>query len=221
MHFGTGNLSAEDYYYIQIESVTASSLGLHAQTQAEFLASHGANSSSSDQLNSLSWWSTVPASVQSQFDATQSVVENSSASEKKDYVFARDLNGNTQLLWGYASTGTTVDTYGGMQAFSAGAGASISTQDLAQQALDKIQNAIVSKDKIRAHLGALQNRLQNTVTNLQVQSENLTAAEAQITDVDVSTEMTQFVRAQILSQAAEAMLSQANSLPKMALQLMG
>ncbi len=101
------------------------------------------------------------------------------------------------------------------------AGNSISTQELAQQSLDKINAAIVSKDKIRANLGALQNRLENTVTNLQIQAENLQASESRISDVDVSTEMTEFVRNQILSQSATAMLSQANSLPRMAMQLIG
>jgi len=101
-----------------------------------------------------------------------------------------------------------------------GNGASISTQDLAQKALTAINSAIVSKDKIRANLGALENRLANTVQVLQIQGENEQAAESQISDVDVSTEMTQFVREQILTQSAVAMLSQANSLPRMALQLM-
>uniref|UniRef100_UPI00262B3DF8 flagellin n=1 Tax=Solidesulfovibrio sp. TaxID=2910990 RepID=UPI00262B3DF8 len=76
-----------------------------------------------------------------------------------------------------------------------------------------------SKDKIRANLGALQNRLENTISNLQIQAENLQAAESQISDVDVATEMTEFVRQQILTQSAVAMLSQANSLPRMALSL--
>jgi flagellin len=98
---------------------------------------------------------------------------------------------------------------------------SISTQELAQASLDKINNAILSKDKIRANLGAMQNRLENTISNLQIQAENLQAAESQISDVDVATEMTEFVREQILTQAAVAMLSQANSLPRMALNLMG
>ncbi len=132
VHFGTANDSAEDYYYVQINKATASSLGV-----------------------------------------------------------------------GLA------------------AGNSISTQQAAQESLDKINNAILSKDKIRANLGALQNRLENTITNLEIQAENLQAAESQISDVDVATEMTEFVREQILTQSAVAMLSQANSLPRMALQLMG
>ena len=100
-------------------------------------------------------------------------------------------------------------------------GASISTQSLAQQALLGIQQAIISKDKIRAGLGALQNRLNATVANLQIQAENLQASESRISDVDVATEMTEFTRQQILTQSAVAMLSQANSLPRMALQLLG
>ncbi len=141
IHFGVSNDSAEDYYYIQIGSVTASSLGI-----------------------------------------------------------------------GNASTnGDTVEA----------AGYSISTQSAAQAALDAITSAIVSKDNIRAHLGALQNRLENTITNLQVQAENLQAAESRISDVDVATEMTNFVRNQILTQSALSMLSQANSMPQMALSLIG
>ena len=108
----------------------------------------------------------------------------------------------------------------GNQGVDTRAGFAISTQSAAQAALVAIEQAIISKDKIRAALGALQNRLENTVSQLQIQAENIQAAESQISDVDVSTEMTQFVRAQILTQAGVAMLSQANSIPRMALQLM-
>ena len=107
----------------------------------------------------------------------------------------------------------------GNSADSTSAAFTVSTQAAAQRALTGINDAIISKDKIRANLGAMQNRLENTVSNLQIQAENLQAAESRISDVDVSTEMTEFVRNQILSQAAVAMLSQANSLPRMALNL--
>lgn len=136
VHFGAGNDSAEDYYYIQIGNSTASALGVGNQS--------------------------VPGT----------------------------------------------DGY------------SISTQEAAQSSLDAINNAIVSKDKIRASLGALQNRLENTITNLSIQAENLQAAESRISDVDVAQEMTEFVRNQILTQSAVAMLAQANQLPQMAMQLM-
>lgn len=95
----------------------------------------------------------------------------------------------------------------------------IKTQDSAQAALSSIDGAIVSKDKLRASLGSSQNRLENTISNLQIQAENLQDAESQISDVDVAGEMTNFVKEQILSQAATAMLAQANSIPKMAVQL--
>lgn len=97
--------------------------------------------------------------------------------------------------------------------------ARIDTQEKAQQALQRIENAIVSKDTIRAHLGALKNRLENTVTNLSVQGKNMQAAESRISDTDVAQEMMQFVRNQIMSQAAVAMLGQANSYPSMLMKL--
>ena len=101
------------------------------------------------------------------------------------------------------------------------AGFTIQTQEDAQITLAAINDAIVAKDKIRADLGALQNRFENTIMNLNTQAENLQAAESRISDVDVSTEMTEFVRQQILSQSAVAMLAQANSLPQMAMQVIG
>ncbi|EFL86799.1 hypothetical protein HMPREF1022_02328 [Desulfovibrio sp. 6_1_46AFAA] len=140
IHFGTANDSAEDYYYIQIGTSTASALGVGNQATA---------------------------------------------------------------------SSTTADAR------------TVSTQEQAQKALVGLTNAVVSKDKIRAHLGALQNRLENTISNLTTQSENLQAAESRISDVDVATEMTSFVRNQILTQSAVAMLSQANSMPQMAMQLIG
>ncbi len=97
----------------------------------------------------------------------------------------------------------------------------VSTQQAAQSALVGLNEAVISKDKIRAHLGALQNRLENTISNLTTQAENLQAAESRISDVDVATEMTRFVRNQILTQSAVAMLSQANSLPQLAMSLIG
>ncbi|WP_165177580.1 flagellin [Desulfovibrio sp. ZJ369] len=135
VHFGTANDSAEDYYYIQIGTSTASALGVGNQSAATSMAH------------------------------------------------------------------------------------TVSTQQAAQKALVGLTNAVVSKDKIRANLGALQHRLENTISNLTTQAENLQSAESRISDVDVATEMTQFVHNQILTQSAVAMLSQANNMPKLALSL--
>jgi flagellin len=99
-------------------------------------------------------------------------------------------------------------------------GASIRTQSNAQTALEAVNLAIAKKDAIRAKLGAVMNRLENTMTNLETMHETLQAAESRISDVDVATEMTDFVRNQVLSQAAVSILSQANALPEMALSLL-
>ncbi|BCS87647.1 flagellin [Pseudodesulfovibrio sediminis] len=109
----------------------------------------------------------------------------------------------------------------GLNAGTSAAGATVSTQELAQNALDALNNAITSKDTVRANLGAMQNRLSATISNLEVQAENLQAAESRISDVDVATEMTEYTKQQIITQSAVAMLSQANSLPQMALSLIG
>lgn len=98
---------------------------------------------------------------------------------------------------------------------------SIATQSNAQAALTTIDAAINTKDTARSHFGAMMNRLANTVSNLTIQAENIQAAESQISDVDVALEMTKFVSNQIKSQAAVAMLSQANTLPQLALTLLG
>jgi flagellin-like hook-associated protein FlgL len=101
------------------------------------------------------------------------------------------------------------------------AGAEVRTQSAAQESLDAITDAITRKDKIRADLGAMQNRLENTMTNLEIQAENLQASESRISDVDVAKEMTTFTKNNVLSQAAVGMLSQANSMSQMALSLLG
>jgi flagellin-like hook-associated protein FlgL len=100
------------------------------------------------------------------------------------------------------------------------AGAEVRTQSSAQEALDALNKSMERKDKVRADLGALQNRLENTMTNLEIQIEALQQSESRISDIDVATEMTEFVRNQVLAQAAVSMLSQANSLPQMALSLL-
>lgn len=221
VHFGTANDSAEDYYYIQIGNCTASSLGLSsaANTMDGLISSLGLSYGGPSQLNMEIWWGTVPPSVQNQFSPTAATVDYGRAGET--YSFVRDLNGRMHAL---IATGTvTVDTYSSDRLLDedASGAMSIATQTQAQEALVTINNAIVSKDKIRASLGALQNRLENTVSNLQAQAENLQSAESRISDVDVASEMTQFVRKQILTQSSVAMLSQANSMPKMAMQIIG
>jgi len=129
---------------------------------------------------------------------------------------ATGLSGIAQLA------GFEAGSFGEIQDAADGswAGAEIRTQSAAQASLDALDAAIVKKDKIRADLGALQNRLENTMTNLSIQAENLQASESRISDVDVATEMTEFTRNNILAQAATSMLAQANSLAQLALSLL-
>ncbi|MCD4830106.1 MAG: flagellin [Candidatus Cloacimonetes bacterium] len=98
---------------------------------------------------------------------------------------------------------------------------SISTQHAAQMALEQLDSAISMKERNRAHVGTMMERLDNTIKHLIGQAENLQVAESQISDVDIATEMTEFVKNQVLAQAAIAVLAQANALPSMALRLLG
>ncbi|OGP71419.1 MAG: flagellin [Deltaproteobacteria bacterium RBG_13_60_28] len=116
---------------------------------------------------------------------------------------------------------TTASALGVGNSAAVGPGFTISTQSAAQEALEAIDSAIMNKDNIRANLGGIANRLANTISNLSIQAENLQSAESRISDVDVATEMTEFTRNQILVQAGVAMLAQANTLPQLALKLMG
>jgi flagellin len=70
-------------------------------------------------------------------------------------------------------------------------------------------------------LGALQNRLENTISVMAIQAENLQAAESRISDIDVALEMTQFTKNMIMAQAATSMLAQANGLAQLALSVLG
>ncbi|MFA0815012.1 MAG: flagellin [Anaerofustis sp.] len=99
-------------------------------------------------------------------------------------------------------------------------GIDISSQDSATSAIDYIDTAINSVSGTRADLGALQNRLEHTVTNLGTTSENLTSAESRIRDVDMAKEMMEMTKNNILTQAAQAMLAQANTQPQGVLQLL-
>lgn len=97
----------------------------------------------------------------------------------------------------------------------------LSTASAASSAMTAIDSAIDSVTRTRGRLGAVQNRLQFTINNLSVQSENLQAADSRIRDVDVAAETARLTRDTILQQAAVAMLAQANSQPQLVLQLFG
>lgn len=97
---------------------------------------------------------------------------------------------------------------------------SVSTQDDALKAISTIENAINTVSGTRADLGALQNRLEHTVNNLGVTSENLTSAESRVRDVDMAKEMMEMTKNNVLTSAAQSMLAQANQQPQNVLKLL-
>ncbi|MBU3098609.1 hypothetical protein KPL44_04915 [Clostridium sp. DSM 17811] len=96
----------------------------------------------------------------------------------------------------------------------------VMTKEDATKSLDIIDKAIASVSTERGKLGAVQNRLDHTINNLGTSSENLTTAESRIRDVDMAKEMTNFSKNNILNQAAQAMLVQANQQPQQVLALL-
>ncbi len=98
---------------------------------------------------------------------------------------------------------------------------SLVTQEKANFAIDKIDNAINKVSMVRATFGSIQNRLEHKIDNMNVTKENMTSAESRIRDTNMAEEMTNFTKNQILSQASQAMLAQANQLPQGVLQLLG
>lgn len=99
-------------------------------------------------------------------------------------------------------------------------GINISSQEDANKAITTINDAIEQVSTQRSELGAYQNRLEHTINSLGTSSENLTAAESRIRDVDMAQEMMSFTKNNILTQASQAMLAQANQLPQGVLQLL-
>jgi len=99
-------------------------------------------------------------------------------------------------------------------------GVDLTTKAGATAAIGSIDSAIKAVSSSRANLGALQNRFEHTIKNLNVSVENLSASESRIRDTDMASEMVQFTRSQILSQAGTAMLAQANKIPQGVLQLL-
>lgn len=99
-------------------------------------------------------------------------------------------------------------------------GLSIADQDSAAKAVDVIKNAINQVSSVRGTLGATQNRLDHTINNLSVMTENIQDAESTIRDTDVADEMMAYTKNNILIQSAQAMLAQANQVPQGVLQLL-
>jgi len=114
------------------------------------------------------------------------------------------------------SAGETIQVAGGdMTSATLGVKTlSVGTVSDANTAITKVNEAINKVSELRAEFGAAQNRLEHTINSLQVSSENITAAESRIRDTDMADEITKYTKNNILLQAAQSMLSQANATPQ-------
>ena len=151
---------------------------------------------------------TTPAAAEKNQAALQKGLDD--ALKNTDYTATVDSFGKVTL--GGAVTGATV--------FGTAATTETVTGGGANDAITKIDDAIKKVSTTRSDLGAVQNRFDHTINNLNVAVENLSASESRIRDADMAAETLSFSRSQILSQAGTAMLAQAKSIPQGVLQLL-
>jgi len=148
------------------------------------------------------------------YETTYSTVELSSASE---FSVGLGSNGKTEL----EAMGFTSGKFGGGEDGTFLKDIDVSTFQGAQDAITALDNALKTVSSQRAELGALQNRFESTSSNLQVTSENLSAANSRIRDADFATETAELSRTQVLQQAGISILAQANQRPQQVLSLLG
>jgi flagellin-like hook-associated protein FlgL len=201
----------------------ASRAGLAAVLFEDVGAARITGSAASFTLGGLDWGAMKAVQGRTSLgnESWNAVVEGRDAGAERDVWIANDGEIATPGLYEGVIKGMGRDGFAEIQNASDGAwaGADIRTQSSAQKALGAVDGAIKAKDRIRAALGAAQNRLENTMANLSMQLESLQAAESRISELDVAAEMTAFTGANILAQAATSMLAQANSLGSLALTL--
>lgn len=161
------------------------------------------------------------------FDGGTTVIDNWKVGESMTFVFSKDvaatdkLEESIMLQIGANAGQTTFVSIGDMRADALGvADLDISSKLSAMNSMETVQLAIEKVSAQRSSLGAMQNRLEHSIKNLDASSENLQASESRIRDVDMAKEMMEFTKNNILQQAAQAMLAQANQAPQGVLQLL-
>lgn len=135
------------------------------------------------------------------------------------YATFRTSTAGSATMTSAAATALTAAEVGAADSKN-GKGIDVSSQEAANSAITVINNAINTVSEERSKLGAMQNRLEHTINNLNTSSENLQASESRVRDVDMAKEMMNFSKNNILQQAAQAMLAQANQQPQGVLQLL-
>lgn len=163
--------------------------------------------------------------AQIQLEVSQLLSEISRISTTTEFNTQKLLSGGAkdlQFQIGANQGQTMTVSIGAMGNTALGTGSlTLASSNGASAAIKTLDGALSKVSSQRASLGAIQNRLQHTINNLNVSSENLTAANSRIRDVDMAKQMADFSKTQILVQAGTAMLAQANQAPQAVLKLLG
>ena len=161
------------------------------------------------------------------FNDSATLSENMKVGESITFVFSaaekasQELDDSIMAQIGANAGQTAFISIGDMRAAALGVDKiDISNKFGAQVAIETVNNALEKVSTQRSALGAMQNRLEHTIKNLDTSAENLQASESRIRDVDMAKEMMEFTKQNILQQAAQAMLAQANQAPQGVLQLL-
>ncbi len=206
---GTG-----DFSQVTLENLTTTAISV------KFITSSGGSTPGIVAATSTTLTINVRVGTGTATATAQQIVDliNNHADASK-YVIASVRDQATAAMSAVGSTALSATTYTPADSKN-GLGISVSTQANADKAITVINNAINMVSAERSKLGAIQNRLEHTIKNLDTSSENLQASESRIRDVDMAKEMMEFTKNSILQQAATAMLAQANQQPQSVLQLL-
>ncbi len=159
--------------------------------------------------------------MDTEFDELANEIERIAGSAKFNGTsLLNSATGNISVVFGGSTDTITVNMKNMTKAGLGVSTLNINTAASAQAALTTLDTAIGTATTARAEFGAKMNRMETTVEVLNIQAENLMAAESRISDVDTATEMAAFTRNQVLAQSGVAMLAQANMMPTMALSLL-
>ena len=161
--------------------------------------------------------------MENEFDEMRQEIDRVAGATTFNGIKMLDNSASVSIHFGKLTTDNIAITGSNITSASGGlniTGLTIADVASAKNALVTLDSAISTKDTARAKFGYKMNRLEGTISVLNIQAENLQAAESRVSDVDVATEMAEMTRNQVLAQAGISMLAQANSMPQMALTLL-
>ncbi len=161
--------------------------------------------------------------MENEFKEMREEIDRVAAATTFNGIKMLDNSASVAIQVGKTATDNIALTGSNMTSASGGlniTGLTISDVASAKNALVTLDSAIGTKDTTRAMFGYKMNRLEGTISVLNIQAENLMAAESRVSDVDVATEMAEMTKNQVLAQAGISMLAQANTMPQMALTLL-